>query len=382
MAETLDAVTKCYRVNNTNVSLTRFDLQFHAQDPDKTEEATPRRKQEARKKGQVAKSPELSTVVVLLSLFVILNYFGQWLMRELQGFMGNNLGPAMINEELTETNLGHILLSNGFFFFRLFLPIGLGAMGVGLLINYLQVGSLFSLEPLKPKFSRINPLNGLKRMFSSHGLVELVKSVIKLAIVGYFVYSTIRDRLQLLINMVKQTPLQSAGLVWDILFQIALKVCIFLLILAVFDYAYQRYQLRKSLRMSKREIKEEFKQTEGNPQIKAKIRQRQRQIATRRMMQEVPKAAVVITNPTHLAVALKYEPKESSAPVVIAKGADFLAQKIKEVALAHDITLVENKHLAQALYKTVEIGEMIPAGLYQTVAEVLAFVYRLKRKHA
>ncbi|MGE5580941.1 MAG: flagellar biosynthesis protein FlhB [Bacillota bacterium] len=360
----------------------RFDLQFFAQDPDKTEEATPRRKSEARKKGQVAKSNELNSVVVLLALFVILNYFGGWFYSELTAYVKNNLGPSALTKELTETNLGQIMMRHCIFFLRMFLPIGLGAMAVGVIVNVLQVGPLFTLEPLKPKFNRLNPISGFQRMFSTQGLVELVKSLLKLFIVIYFVYATVKDRVNLLLETAKLPPFAVAKIIWGIMYQIALKICIFLFVLALMDYIYQRWEYRKSLRMSKKEVKDEYKQLEGNPLIKNKIRQRQRQIATRRMMQEVPKADVVITNPTHLAIALRYDSSSMTAPMVIAKGEGYMAEKIKEVAIANGITLVENRPLAQALYKTVDIGEAVPEKLYQAVAEVLAFVYRLKRKHA
>lgn len=358
-----------------------FDLQFFAQDPDKTEEATPKRKSEARQKGQVAQSGELGSIVVLFSLFLILNYFGHWLYLEISNYVKHNLSPDLLTKDLTEANLGNIMLQHCFFFLRMFLPLGLGAAVVGVAVSYLQVGPLFTLEPLKPKFSRINPLSGLQRLFSTRGLVELVKSLLKLTVVIYFAYSTIKERIFILLQVLNQSPLDVAIVVWGILYQVAVKVCSFLLVLAVIDYIYQRWEHRKSLRMSKKEIRDEYKQMEGNPQIKSKIRQRQRQIATRRMMQEVPKADVIITNPTHLAIALRYDSLTMSAPTVIAKGEGFIAEKIKEIGIINQITLVENKPLAQALYKTTEIGEIVPAKLYQAVAEVLAFVYRLKRKH-
>lgn len=359
-----------------------FDLQFFAQDPERTEEATPRRKQEARKKGQVPRSNELNSIVVLLALFVILNFFGQWFYSGFINYIKNYLSPNELNTELSDSNIRNVLFRHGLIFLRLFLPLGLGALLMGVVINFIQVGPMFSLEPLKPKFSKLNPVAGLQRLFSFQGVLQLVKSIIKLVIVVYFAFITIRDHLFLFLDMARQSAFDVAMAIWRIIYQVAIKICLFLLIMAVFDYMYQRWEFRKSLRMTKREIKDEFKQTEGNPQIKNKIRQRQREIATRRMMQDVPKADVVITNPTHLAIALKYDSSKMSAPVVVAKGEGFIAQKIKEIAAANDVVLVENKPLAQALYKTVDIGEVIPANLFQAVAEVLAYVYRLKRKHA
>lgn len=359
-----------------------FDLQFFAQDPDKTEEATPRRKQEARKKGQTPRSNELNTVVVLLALFVILNFLGSWFYGELITYMEQYLSPDELNTDISESNLGNLLFRHCMTFLRLFLPLGLGALVIGVVINFVQVGPMFSTEPLKPKFSKLNPVAGMQRLFSAHGFVELAKSIIKLIIVIYFAYSTIREHIFMFLDMMRQSPFDVAIALWRIIYQVAVKICLFLLALALFDYLYQRWEFRKSLRMTKREVKDEYKQTEGNPQIKNKIRQRQREIAMRRMMQDVPKADVVITNPTHLAIALRYDPSKMAAPVVVAKGEGFIAQKIKEIATANDVVLVENRPLAQAIYKTVDIGEAIPANLFQAVAEILAYVYRLKRKHA
>lgn len=358
----------------------RFDLQLFANDPDRTEEATPKKKQEARRKGQVAKSAELNSIVVLLSLFLILNALGSWFYNVIDLYIRQSLSVDILTKELSMPNLGLIFRNHLLFFGQIFIPLGFGAMLIGVVVNYLQVGALFTLEPLKPKFSHLNPLNGFQKIFSTRGLVDLVKSVLKLSVILYLAYTTIKDRVFILLDTVQQTPREVAFLIWDILFNVVVKICLFLLILALFDYFYQRWELRKNLRMTKKEVKDEYKQTEGNPQIKSKIRQRQRQIASRRMMQDVPKADVVITNPTHLAIALKYDSITMAAPTIVAKGAGVIAEKIKEIAKANGVAVVENKPLAQALFKTVEIGESIPAKLYQAVAEVLAFVYRLKQK--
>ncbi len=356
----------------------RFDLQLFADDADKTEEATPRRKQEARKKGQVPKSTELNSIVLLLIAFVLLNFFGAWFYQEFVAFFKNSLSITSF-ATLNEASLNQLVWQNAMFFGKVFFPLGVGVMLAGIVINFLQVGPLFTLEPLKPKFNRLNPLNGLKRFFSSQGLVDLVKSSSKLAVVMYLAYLTIQEKLVVFLDMIRQTPLEVAIVIWETIFSIALKACLFLFVLAIFDYFYQRWQHKKNLRMSKHDVKQEYKQTEGNPLIKSKIRQRQRQMANQRMMQEVPSADVVITNPTHLAIAIKYQPG-MSAPLVVAKGAGLVAEKIKEVAREHQITLVENKPLARAIFKTVDIGKAIPEELYQAVAEVLAFVYRLKQR--
>jgi flagellar biosynthetic protein FlhB len=357
-----------------------LNLQFFANDPDKTEEATPKRKEEARKKGQIPKSAELNSVIVLFGLFILLNSLGGWMFAQFMVYLNETLTPAQLNHTLTEVTLFQLIVKHTIFIGKIFLPIGLGAMLIGVVINLIQVGSLFTLEPLKPNFNRINPLSGWQRLFSGQSLVELAKSLGKLTIIIYFAYATIKNQIPLLLQSRLGGPLESALDVWRILYQVARKICTFLLVVAIFDYAYHRFEYNRSLRMSKKEVRDEFKQTEGNPQIKSKIRQRQMQMASRRMMQAVPTADVVITNPTHLAIALRYNPGSMAAPVVVAKGEGLVAARIREIAVEHGVALVENKPLAHALYKTVELGEVIPEDLFQAVAEVLAFVYRLKQR--
>jgi flagellar biosynthetic protein FlhB len=357
-----------------------FNLQFFANDSDKTEAATPKRKQEARKKGQIPKSAELNSVIVLLGLFILLNCLGGWIFTQLMVYLKETLGPGQLNRTLTERDLAQLMMKHTIYIARFFLPIGLGAMTIGVIVNLIQVGPLFTMEPLKPNFNRINPLSGWQRLFSIQSLIELVKSLSKLSIIIFFAYSTIKNRIPLLAQSWAGGPLHPALDVWRILYQVALKICIFLLVVGILDYAYHRWEYSRSLRMSKKEVRDEFKQTEGNPQIKGKIRQRQMQMASRRMMQEVPKADVVITNPTHLAIALRYTPGSMAAPVVVAKGEGLVAARIREIATEHGIVIVENKPLAQTLYKTVELGAVIPEDLFQAVAEVLAFVYRLKQR--
>lgn len=260
------------------------------------------------------------------------------------------------------------------------LPVVGFAMLGGLIASYAQVGFLFTVEPMAFKFERINPVEGFKRLFSIRSFVEAMKSVAKILVIGYAAYSVYKSeftRFPYLIDMDIRSSLAYLG---QLILRLAFKVALYLIILAVIDYLYQRWQHNKSLKMEKQEVKDEFKQQEGDPQIRSKIKQKQREVSMRRMMQELPKADVVITNPTHFAVALKYDAAVMSAPTVIAKGQDRIALKIKELATEHNITIVENKPLAQALYKTTEIGDIIPADLYQAAAEVLAFVYKLKGK--
>lgn len=356
--------------------LTSFDLQLFNQE--KTEEATPKRKEEARKKGQVAKSVEINSAFVILAAFLALKMIGPYIYGELTAFM-RFMFSHFSTADITITHINILVINLGFVFLKTALPVMVVILVISLAVNFLQVGFVLSFEPLIPKFDRINPISGFQRLFSLRSVVELVKSLAKITVIGYFVYRFILRETaqvpQLIGADLTDSFKYSAGLVADLAFEIGAVI----LVLAALDYFYQWWEHNKSLKMSKQEIKEEFKQTEGNPQIKGKIKERQRALALRRMMQEVPKATAVITNPTHFAVAIKYE-KTMSAPEVVAKGQDFLAERIKQVARENRVTVVENKPLARALYATVEVGSVIPPELYQAVAEVLAYVFRLKKR--
>jgi len=358
----------------------RWDLQFFA-DEEKTEEPTPRKLQQARKKGQVPRSPELNTVVTLLAGFLMLKAGGSYLLDKLYSFFQFSFTSDRLNTYLDEVSLANIFNHTLLTVATIFLPVGLVILVAGVMVNYLQTGGIFTLEPLKVRLDRINPLAGFKRMFSPQKWVELLKALFKIIGVILIVWSTFKGRVFPLVETnVLYPPLTMAGMIWDLMFTIVLRIALLLLALATFDFYYQRFQYRKSLRMTKKELEDELKQTEGDPRIRSRIRQKQRQLAMRRMMQDVPKADVVITNPTHIAVALKYEAEKMPAPKVLAKGEGYVAAKIKEIATEHRIPLVENKPLAHTLYRTVEIGDLIPPNLYQAVAEVLAFVYKLRQK--
>jgi len=242
------------------------------------------------------------------------------------------------------------------------------------------MGFVLSAEPLVPRLDRLNPLEGLKRIFSRRSAVELLKSTVKVIVIGYVLFNSLKEIWPLFPLMMDMELYQAAKTMLRFIYNVGIKTSIALIILSLFDYLYQFYEYETSLMMSKEDIKEEFKETEGNPQIKSRIRQIQRQIARSRMLSDVKKADVVITNPTHLAIALLYDSSIKPAPIVVAKGQDYLAQKIKEIAQEYDIPIVENKPLAQILYKSVEIGDVIPEDLYQAVAEILAFVYSLKER--
>lgn len=359
-----------------------INLQLFAQGGgggDKTEKATPKKRQDARKKGQVLQSREISSALVLMLVFVSLRVFGGNMYSQILLFTKRVLSeyPKIENLYMPDILL-KLFIDIITVFFKTTAPVLAVALITGLIAGYAQVGFLFTLEPLKFKFSRINPGSGLKRIFSSHGAVELVKSILKIVIIGYVAYLYLNSQKDNMLRLMDMDIMGIASFIGLTSLNVAIRICFVLIVLSLFDYAYQWWDFEKNLKMSKQEVKEEYKQTEGNPEIKSKIKQKQRQISMRRMMQEVPKADVVITNPTHFACAIKYDTSVSDAPVLIAKGQDYIALRIREVAKEHKIEVVENKVLARTLYDTVEIGKTIPPELYQAVAEILAFVYSLK----
>ncbi|MDD2211461.1 MAG: flagellar biosynthesis protein FlhB [Clostridia bacterium] len=351
----------------------KINLQFFA--GEKTEKATPRRKQEARKKGQVVKSNEVITVLLLTLTLLVLKFWLPHIMEDYKIFFYHIF--TYTKTEFT-VDIAMLLISETVLIIaKMVGPILLIALIAGYIANVLQIGFLFTTESLKMDLSRLNPLKGMKRIFSKRAIAELVKTILKTCLVGfvafYFLYQQL-PRLSVLMDFPLDLSLYTIG---DITFTIGWRILAVLVLIAIVDYVYQLYEYEKSLKMSKQEIKEEFKMVEGDPHLKAELKARQRQLASRRMMQEVPEATVVITNPTHLAIAIKYEDK-MAAPIVVAKGKDFIAQKIKEVAIEHNIVLVENRKLAQILYREVEIGSPIPVELYKAIAEVLAYVYKFK----
>jgi len=356
-----------------------INLQLFAND-EKTEKPTPRRRSEARKKGQVFQSRELSNAIMMISLFSGLKALGNNIYFELERYARRILTEYPKIEDLFSLNaLSKLFFDTAGVLLRAVGPLLAIALATALITGYAQVGFLFTTETLGIKFSRINPVSGFKRMFSFRSVIGLLKSLIKVVIVGYIAYTYIRGEEQNIVNTINLDVMSTAIYIGSTSVNLALRICAALLVLGAIDYVYEWRQYEKSLRMTKQEVKEEYKMTEGNPEIKSKIKQKQRQISMRRMLQDVPKADVIITNPTHIAVAIRYDSKESDAPVVIAKGLDYLAQRIKETAREHNVEIVENKPLAKTLYETVEIGQSIPPELYQAVAEVLAFVYSLKQ---
>lgn len=259
-------------------------------------------------------------------------------------------------------------------------PILVVAFLIAFVTDVAQVKWKPTLEPMKPKFSKLNPLKGFKKFFSLNALVELVKSIAKIGLILYICYSYLKDKWAMLLNLYDVTLMQALQLAAETVTDLGIRIALLYMVIAFADFAYQKIKFKNDMKMTKQEIKEEYKQQEGDPQIKGKIRQKMRESSMRRMMQDLPQADVVITNPTHYAVAIKYDPKVADAPLVIAKGEDYLAARIKEAAREHHIEIVENKPLARMLYANVDIGQAVPPELYQAVAEVLAFVYQLQGK--
>jgi flagellar biosynthetic protein FlhB len=356
--------------------LKSIDLQLFA--GEKTEEATSKRKGEARSKGQVAKSMEINSVFGLIAAFFALKMFGTYMYTELTNFM-IFLFSHFSTDDFTINTMQELLLNFSLVFFKTVLPVMVIILITAVLVNILQVGIVFSTESLMPDLSKLNPLTGLTRLVSKRSLVEIVKSFGKIAIISYFIYRFILQEATQLPTLINAELIDSLKLVGALVLKLAFQISAVMFVLAVADFFYQRWEHSESLKMSKQEVKEEYKQTEGNPEIKSKIKERQRAMSMQRMMQEVPHATVIVTNPTHFAVALKYE-KQMIAPVVVAKGQDFMAQRIKEVAKENRVVIVENKPLARALYSSAEVGAVVPTELYQAVAEVLAYVYRLKKR--
>jgi len=348
---------------------------------EKTEAPTTRRLREARQKGDVVKSQEVPAAAVLLAglltLYLLADFLMQRLLLTLRYYLGNAQTFKIIPENmpgLTREAMLHFVILVG--------PLMVILMVVALVANYAQVGVVFSMEKITPQLAKINPLEGIKRLFSIQTLAQTVKSIAKLVIVGYVAVREVYTVLPVIPTLADQEVYAIMAFAGRVAFRIFLKAALIIALLAAADYIFQRWQFMKKMKMTKQELREEAKQTEGDPMIKGRIRSIQFAMARRRMMAEVPKAEVIITNPVRLAVALRYDPAEMAAPTVVAKGAGFLAQRIKEIAREHSIPIVEDKPLARAMYKSVKLGGMIPDNLFQAVAEVLAYVYSLKKRPA
>lgn len=366
----------------------KYDLQWFAKDGpggEKTEPATEKKLREAREDGKVAKSKELTSAFDLIVLFLVLKVF--------ISFIGGGFLQVYEYTYKRIPNFVENFAANGsvaevtIFFqeiYWLMLKVAAPFLAFGfiitLLVSILQVGWKVSLKPLQPKGDKFNPINGFKRIISKDSVFELFKSILKIAVVVYVAYTSVKDEADNIFILYDIPLNQALALCGSIVINAGLKISLVYLVIGLTDFIYQKFRFKEEMKMTKQEVKDEYKNTEGNPEIKGRQRQRMREASRRRMMQDVPKADVVITNPTHLAVAIKYDAEVSKAPIVLAKGEDYLAMKIREAAKDHHIEIVENKPLARMLYANVEIGEEIPPELYQAVAEILAMVYNMKNR--
>lgn len=360
-----------------------YNLQLFAkegQDGEKTEEPTAKKLEDARKKGQVMRSTEVVTAATLLVFFLMLKVF--------VGFIGNRFISSFhktlgsigdYTSEPFNTNMARTIIHSSLWDIVVAaFPIMIAGFVVTIVSILFQVKWKVTTEPLKPKFDKFNPVSGMKRLFSKDKIMDLLKSTAKVIILAYVVYSYLKDQWPLIFKMYSYTLPQAIAVIGDTVISVGIRISLFFAAIAVFDLFYQKWKFHQDMMMSKQEVKDEYKNSEGDPKIKSQQRQRMQQASQRRMMQDLPNADVVITNPTHLAVAIRYDKEAHEAPVVVAKGADYLAQKINDVARANAIEIVENKPLARMLYHNVEIGAEIPPELYQMVAEVLAYVYSLQ----
>jgi len=345
---------------------------------EKTEQATEKRREDSKKKGQIAKSREIPSVFILLTGLGVFFFAGSWMLRHMSVFMAGML-QNMGTLRLEQVSAHAFLVEVSFQIFKVLSPIMVAVVVAGLFSNVMQVGFMLSGKPLIPKLSKIDPLKGIKRLVSMRSLAELIKSLLKIGIVGGMAYLMVRNEMDQIPSLMQMAVADIFSYLGQMTFNICFYTCLVLIVPAVLDYAFQKWQHEKDLRMSKQEVKEETKQREGDPLIKARIRRTQMEMARSRMMEAVPGADVVVTNPTHLAVALKFDAGQMAAPKVVAKGAGFVAQRIKEIARENNVSVIENKPLARTLFKSVKLGGAIPVELYKAVAEVLAYVYRLKR---
>ncbi|MFZ5570323.1 MAG: flagellar biosynthesis protein FlhB [Thermodesulfobacteriota bacterium] len=346
---------------------------------EKTEEATPKKREKTREEGQVARSVEIASVFVLLAGVLMLYGLGSFSYRNFMETLRGGLSLTAI-PSFDSPYVMQVLYSVSLRFLMFVSPIFLAIFIIALVSNFLQVGFMISSKAIEPKWNRLSLIAGFGRLFSMRSVVEAVKAVLKLCIIGVVSYLIVRRELDRITGLYTLGVGEILLYLVKIAFKIFIWVILVMMALALLDYLYQRWQFEQQIKMTKQEIKDEFKQSEGDPQVKSRIRSLQQQAARKRMMQEVPKADVIVTNPTHLALAIRYDALTMSAPRITAKGAGLLAQRIKAVAMEHAVPVVENKELAQNLYKLVDIGEEVPSQFFKAVAELLAYVYRLKGK--
>ena len=362
-----------------------YNLQWFADSEggEKTEPATQKKLDDARKEGKVAKSKDLTQGIDLLVLFLLIKIFVSYMGGRFMSLFDSTLGRMAefmsVNQKEVSMAAFSTVLNNAILeLFLLIWPFLVFGFVITFIVTVYQVGWKVTAKPMEPKLSKFNPINGFKRIFSKDSLFELLKSIVKVGVIAYVAYTNIVDEADNLFILYEIDLNQAIALVGNIIIDFGIEISVIFIVIGLVDYIYQKWKFGEDMKMTKQEVKDEYKNTEGDPQIKGRIRQKMREASQRRMMQDVPKADVVITNPTHFAVAIKYDAEVSKAPVVVAKGEDYLAQKIKEVARENNVEIVENKPLARMLYHNVDIGAEIPPELYQAVAEVLAMVYHMK----
>lgn len=344
----------------------------------RTEEATPKRLRDSRKKGQVSKSGDLNSAVSFFVFALFLSLLMQYLYENVLGIMYRYMSFDF-GRTVSATFAGNVLGTGIFEFFKIFLPFGLLAMFVGIGTNLFQVGFLFTLHPLKPDFKRLNPIEGFKNIFSIKAIFNMVKSILKLMVVVLIAFFIIQSMLVAITNTGQIGTEKIFPFFIDLIRRLSLTIASLMIVLGVIDFVFQKREFKKNMKMTKQEVREEHKDMEGDPQIKSKRKQIQREMSMQRMMAEVMSSDVVVTNPTHLAIALRYK-ENDKAPVVTAKGTDFLAARIREKAQEENIPIIEDKPLARMMYHKVEPGMHIPVELYQAVAEVLALVYQMEEQ--
>jgi len=345
---------------------------------ERTEEATAKRRQDFREKGQVAQSKEVATAALLTMSLLLWVFYARQFWSELEKIY-TVLLRMMAEFQATPLAVVNLALEMGLVMAKLLWPVFLLTMVVGFFSSFLQVGPLFSTKVFKPELSKFDPIKGMAKFVSKRSAVELIKSLAKIILIGFVAYKTVANEFETALTLSLLDLNQTLIFLAQVAFLVIGKTCGIMIALAAIDFMFSRYEMEQKMKMTKQEIKEEFKETEGDPQLKARVRSVQQQMARKRMMAEVPKADVIVTNPTHLSIAISYQRSDMNAPKIVAKGADHLAFRIREIAREHKIPIIENKPVARALYKQ-EVGEEIPEEMFTAVAELLAYVYGLKKR--
>ncbi|SHJ80866.1 flagellar biosynthetic protein FlhB [Malonomonas rubra DSM 5091] len=347
-------------------------------DQERTEDATGKRRDDFRKKGQVAQSKEVGTAALMTFSLLLWIFYAKSFWMELDGMVRSVL-QMLATFEATSLSAVNLLWSLAGIFAKLLWPVFLLTLVVGFFASFLQVGPLFTLKPFEPDISKFDPIKGMAKFVSKRSAVELIKSLAKVSLIGFVAYRTVANEFDAALTLVGLDLSQTLLFLGKVSYLVLAKTCGIMIVLAVIDFAFSKYEMEQKMKMTKQEVKEEYKDTEGDPQVKGRIRSMQQQAARKRMMAEVPQADVVVTNPTHLSVALKYDRETMDAPTIVAKGGDHLAFRIREIAKENEVPIVENKPVARALYQQ-EVGEQISEEMFTAVAEILAYVYNLKKR--